>query len=175
MHEIYNKWAIFWTHRRSLSSCKSRKLQDLYVYLVAVWRFKMECSNLFTLLALLLCRYRYLSGYVTHDTFLPQRNIEFGVVCLCTLVECYQWMLIKCYLWTLLECYQWMLVKCYLWTLVECYQWMLVKCYLWTLVVVVVVVVIVVGQTVGSISSKTLAYDCLYTLELCTASIIATS
>ena len=42
-------------------------------------------------------------------------------------------------------------------------------------VVVVVVVVVVVGQTVGSISSKTLAYDCLYTLELCTASMIATS
>ena len=39
----------------------------------------------------------------------------------------------------------------------------------------VVVVVVVVGQTVGSISSKTLAYDCLYTLELCTASMIATS
>ena len=32
----------------------------------------------------------------------------------------------------------------------------------------------VVGQTVGSISSKTLAYDCLYTLELFTASMIAT-
>ena len=42
-------------------------------------------------------------------------------------------------------------------------------------VVVVVVVVVVVGQIVGSISSKTLAYDCLYTLELCTASMIATS
>ena len=39
----------------------------------------------------------------------------------------------------------------------------------------VVVVVVVVGQTVGSISSKTLAYDCLCTLELCTASMIATS
>ena len=39
----------------------------------------------------------------------------------------------------------------------------------------VVVVVVVVGQTVGSISSKTMAYDCLYTLELCTASMIATS
>ena len=38
-----------------------------------------------------------------------------------------------------------------------------------------VVVVVVVGQTVGSISSKTLAYDCLCTLELCTASLIATS
>ena len=35
--------------------------------------------------------------------------------------------------------------------------------------------VVVVGQTVGSISSKTLAYDCLYTLELCTASMIAPS
>ena len=35
--------------------------------------------------------------------------------------------------------------------------------------------VVVVGQTVGSISSKTLAYDCFYTLELCTASMIATS
>ena len=43
-------------------------------------------------------------------------------------------------------------------------------------IVVVVVVVVVVGQTVGSISSRTLAYDCLYTLELlCTASMIATS
>ena len=35
-------------------------------------------------------------------------------------------------------------------------------------------VVVVVGQTVWSISSKTLAYDCLYTLALCTASMIAT-
>ena len=42
-------------------------------------------------------------------------------------------------------------------------------------VIVVVVVVVVVGQTVGSISSRTLAYDCLCTLELCTASMIATS
>ena len=42
-------------------------------------------------------------------------------------------------------------------------------------VVVVVVVVVVVGQTVWSISSRTLAYDCLCTLELCTASMIATS
>ena len=42
-------------------------------------------------------------------------------------------------------------------------------------VVVAVVVVLVVGQTVGSISSKTLAYDCLCTLELCTASMIAPS
>ena len=41
--------------------------------------------------------------------------------------------------------------------------------------VVVVVVVVVIGQTVGSISSRTLAYDCLCTLELCTASLIATS
>ena len=41
--------------------------------------------------------------------------------------------------------------------------------------VVVVVVVVVVGQIVESISSKTLAYDCLYTFELCTASMIATS
>ena len=40
---------------------------------------------------------------------------------------------------------------------------------------VVVVVVVVVGQTVWSISSRTLAYDCLCTLELCTASMIATS
>ena len=32
-----------------------------------------------------------------------------------------------------------------------------------------------IGQTVGSISSRTLAYDCLCTLELCTASMIATS
>ena len=36
----------------------------------------------------------------------------------------------------------------------------------------VVVVVVVVGQTVGPISSKTLAYDCLCTLELCTASML---
>ena len=43
------------------------------------------------------------------------------------------------------------------------------------LLLLVVVVVVVVGQTVGSISSKTLAYDCLYTLELCTVSMIATS
>ena len=35
-----------------------------------------------------------------------------------------------------------------------------------TVVVVVVVLVVVVGQTGGSISCKTLAYDCLYTLEL---------
>ena len=41
--------------------------------------------------------------------------------------------------------------------------------------VTVVVVVVVVGQTVGSISSKTLAYDCLCTLELCMASLIDTS
>ena len=40
---------------------------------------------------------------------------------------------------------------------------------------VVVVVVVVVAQTVGSISSKTLAYDCFCTLKLCTASMIATS
>ena len=40
---------------------------------------------------------------------------------------------------------------------------------------ILVVVVVVVGQTVLSISSKTLAYDCLCTLELCTASLIATS
>ena len=33
----------------------------------------------------------------------------------------------------------------------------------------VVEVVVVVGQTIGSISSRTLAYDCLCTLELCTA------
>ena len=38
-----------------------------------------------------------------------------------------------------------------------------------------IVVVVVVGQTVGSISSRTLAFDCLCTLELCTASMIATS
>ena len=42
---------------------------------------------------------------------------------------------------------------------------------LWV-VVIVVVVAVVVGQTDGSISSKTLAYDCLYTLELCTASML---
>ena len=36
-------------------------------------------------------------------------------------------------------------------------------------VLLVVVVVVVVGQTVGSISSKTLAYDCLYTLEFVVA------
>ena len=44
-----------------------------------------------------------------------------------------------------------------------------------TMIVVVVVVVVVVGQTVGSISSRMLAYDCLRTLELCTASMIANS
>ena len=38
-----------------------------------------------------------------------------------------------------------------------------------------VVVVVVVGQTVASVSSKTLAYDCLCTLEVCTISMIATS
>ena len=48
-------------------------------------------------------------------------------------------------------------------------------CKIVYLVVVVVVVVVVIGQTVGSISSKMLAYDCLYTLKLCTASTIATS
>ena len=42
-------------------------------------------------------------------------------------------------------------------------------------VVVAVGVVVVVGQTFGSISSKALAYGCLCTLELCTASMIATS
>ena len=36
-------------------------------------------------------------------------------------------------------------------------------------------VVVVAGQTVGCISSKMLTYDCLHTLELCTASMIATS
>ena len=36
-----------------------------------------------------------------------------------------------------------------------------------TKTVIVVVVVVVIGQTVGSISSRTLAYDCLCTLELC--------
>ena len=41
--------------------------------------------------------------------------------------------------------------------------------------VVVVVIVVVVGQTVGSISSKKLAYDCVYTLELRTSSMIATN
>ena len=35
--------------------------------------------------------------------------------------------------------------------------------------------VVVVGQTVGSISSKTLAYDCLCTLEVCTTSVVAKS
>ena len=42
-------------------------------------------------------------------------------------------------------------------------------------VVVVVIVVVVVVQTVGSISSKTLAYDCLCTLEVCMTSMISTS
>ena len=42
-------------------------------------------------------------------------------------------------------------------------------------VVVVVVVLILVGQTVGPISSKTLENDYLCTLELWTASMIATS
>ena len=45
----------------------------------------------------------------------------------------------------------------------------------WALIVEVVVVVVVAGQTIGSISSRTLAYDCLCTLALCTASMIATS
>ena len=36
-------------------------------------------------------------------------------------------------------------------------------------------IVVVVRQAVGSIFSKTLAYDSLCTLELCTASMIATS
>ena len=40
---------------------------------------------------------------------------------------------------------------------------------------VVAVAVVVVGHTVGSISSETLAYHCLFTLELCLASMIATS
>ena len=48
---------------------------------------------------------------------------------------------------------------------------LLINDYVWQTVVVVVVI----GQTVGSISSKTLTYDCLCTLELCTASMIATS
>ena len=43
------------------------------------------------------------------------------------------------------------------------------------ILVEVVVVVVLVEQTVGSISSRTLAYDCLRTLELCTASMIAIS
>ena len=43
------------------------------------------------------------------------------------------------------------------------------------LVVKHTVEVVVVGQTVRSISSKPLAYDCLCTLALCTASMIATS
>ena len=56
-------------------------------------------------------------------------------------------------------------------------EWVVLRCVvesrlLW---VIVVVVVVVVRQTVGSISCKTLAYDCLYTLELYTASMIATS
>ena len=42
-------------------------------------------------------------------------------------------------------------------------------------VVVVVVVVVVSGQTGRSISSKSLANDCLSTLEVCTTSMIATS
>ena len=33
----------------------------------------------------------------------------------------------------------------------------------------VILVVVIVGQTVRPISSKTLTYNCLYTLELCTA------
>ena len=35
-------------------------------------------------------------------------------------------------------------------------------------IIIGIAVVVVVGQTVGFISSKTLAYDCLCTLELCT-------
>ena len=38
-----------------------------------------------------------------------------------------------------------------------------------------VLVIVVVGQTIGSISSKMLANDCLYALEFCTVSVIATS
>ena len=41
--------------------------------------------------------------------------------------------------------------------------------------VVVLLVVVAVGQTVWSISSKTLVYDCLCTLKFCTPSMIATS
>ena len=41
------------------------------------------------------------------------------------------------------------------------------------IVVVVVVVVVPVGQTIGSISSQTLAYDCLCTLELMAADNVA--
>ena len=40
---------------------------------------------------------------------------------------------------------------------------------------IVVVAVSVVGQTIGSINSKTLAYDCLRNLELCTASMTSNS
>ena len=50
-----------------------------------------------------------------------------------------------------------------------------IVCIYYDHTVVVVVVVVVVGQTVGSIYSKTLPYDCSYKLELCTASMIATS
>ena len=42
------------------------------------------------------------------------------------------------------------------------------------LLLLVVVVVVVVGQTVGPISCRMLAYDCLCALELCTASMTAT-
>ena len=38
-----------------------------------------------------------------------------------------------------------------------------------------VAVVVAVGETVWTLSSKTLAYDCLCTHELCMASMIATS
>ena len=56
-----------------------------------------------------------------------------------------------------------------------CFEWSYVIFNYSSLIDVGIVVVVVVEQTVGFISSKTLAYDCLCTLELCTASMIATS
>ena len=47
----------------------------------------------------------------------------------------------------------------------------MIASFVQAILLVVVVVVVVIGQTVGSISSSTLAYDCLCTLELCTAGV----
>ena len=59
--------------------------------------------------------------------------------------------------------------------LITCIVVVVVVVVVIVVVIVVLVVAVVVGQTVGSISSKTLVYDCLYTIELCTASMISTS
>ena len=49
------------------------------------------------------------------------------------------------------------------------------RCGFRSLELSLLLLIVIVGQTVMSISSKTLAYDCLSSLELCTASMIATS